>query len=249
MSMADDSTPNDIAARAPLHRASTSQTKPKGILKNAPVANAGPGTPGSGQHLQWDEQNIALTEIQKDSLMKITEPKTPYVRYNAETDEIEGDIPDLDLGRVGGSLAEYATSPTEMKRSSRGTTPEPSENGSRRTSFSSVGRPSVSGRSGSGASSRSTSFSLPAETIGKEIRGASGERGEVEIEEMDEETFAKHQAFISARERHYSNEAEAMKTAHKLMAEEEDEDEDQNGSVESEDIPPVPPVPRLNGRS
>ena len=109
--MADDSTPNDIAARAPLHRASTSQTKPKGILKNAPVANAGPGTPGSGQQyvelttfidfvhwhlyflcpsLQWDEQNIALTEIQKDSLMKITEPKTPYVRYNAETDEIEG---------------------------------------------------------------------------------------------------------------------------------------------------------------
>ena len=40
--------------------------------------------------LQWDEQNIALTEIQKDSLMKITEPKTPFVRYNAETDEIEG---------------------------------------------------------------------------------------------------------------------------------------------------------------
>lgn len=40
--------------------------------------------------LQWDEENIALTEIQKDSLMKITEPKTPYVRYNAETDTIEG---------------------------------------------------------------------------------------------------------------------------------------------------------------
>ena len=40
--------------------------------------------------LQWDEQNIALTEIQKDSLMKITEPKTPFVRYNPETDEIEG---------------------------------------------------------------------------------------------------------------------------------------------------------------
>jgi hypothetical protein len=40
--------------------------------------------------LQWDEANIALTEIQKDSLMKITEPKTPYVRYNPETDEVEG---------------------------------------------------------------------------------------------------------------------------------------------------------------
>lgn len=40
--------------------------------------------------LSWDEENIALTEIQKDSLMKITEPKTPYVRYNAETDTVEG---------------------------------------------------------------------------------------------------------------------------------------------------------------
>jgi len=40
--------------------------------------------------LQWDEENLALTEIQKDSLMKIMEPKTPYVRYNAETDTVEG---------------------------------------------------------------------------------------------------------------------------------------------------------------
>lgn len=57
--------------------------KPKGILKNAPGQ-------GPGHSLQWDEENIALTEIQKDSLMKITEPKTPYVRYNAETDTFEG---------------------------------------------------------------------------------------------------------------------------------------------------------------
>lgn len=40
--------------------------------------------------LQWDEENLALTEAQKDSQMKITEPKTPYVRYNAETDTFEG---------------------------------------------------------------------------------------------------------------------------------------------------------------
>lgn len=30
-----------------------------------------------------------MTEIQKDSLMKITEPKTPFVRYNAELDIVE----------------------------------------------------------------------------------------------------------------------------------------------------------------
>jgi protein phosphatase inhibitor 2 len=47
--------------------------------------------------LQWDEENLALTEAQKDSQMKITEPKTPYVRYNAETDEVEGGETDPDF--------------------------------------------------------------------------------------------------------------------------------------------------------
>lgn len=44
----------------------------------------------SARSLQWDEENLALTEAQKDSQMKITEPKTPYVRYNAETDTVDG---------------------------------------------------------------------------------------------------------------------------------------------------------------
>lgn len=48
-------------------------------------ADVGP----SCSSLQWDEENLALTEAQKDSHMKITEPKTPYVRYNAETDTVE----------------------------------------------------------------------------------------------------------------------------------------------------------------
>lgn len=98
---------------------------------------------------------------------------------------------------------------------------------------------SVSGSSlrsaGSGASSRSTSFNLPDEAR-KGIRADGGDRGEEveEEEEMDEEGMcwvcclflgidvfllflfcglaaAKHAAFIRARGRHYSNEAEAMK--------------------------------------
>jgi hypothetical protein len=40
--------------------------------------------------LTWDEANIAETEIGKDSLMKIDEPKTPYVRYDAEKDLVLG---------------------------------------------------------------------------------------------------------------------------------------------------------------
>lgn len=38
--------------------------------------------------LKWDEANLELTEAQKDSTMKVDEPKTPYVRYNADTDQV-----------------------------------------------------------------------------------------------------------------------------------------------------------------
>ncbi|KAI1796056.1 hypothetical protein LXA43DRAFT_1090153 [Ganoderma leucocontextum] len=203
---------------------SRQNSKPKGILKNAP-----PSTPGGTQHsLQWDEENLALTEAQKDSHMKITEPKTPYVRYNAETDTVEGDIPSLDLnGRVGSPISPVRSmSPVSSTGATTGGGSGPP---SRRTSFSSVGtqggRSSTPARGGSGSSSRSTSFNLPSEA--REVIQLDGRQpgDEIEVEEeMDEEAAAKHAAFVRARGRHYSNEAEAMKMAKKLMDEEEEED-------------------------
>jgi len=205
---------------------SASHPKPKGILKNAPQL------PGAvGHSLQWDEENLALTEIQKDSLMKITEPKTPYVRYNAETDEVEGDIPNLDLS--GRFSASYQISPVLSHSPTGADTSGPS---SRRTS--------TSGRSGSTTSSRSTSFNLPNDAR-REIRSDERQTGEeVEVEEeMDEETAAKHAAFVRARGRHYSNEAEAMKRAAKLM-EDDDIDSAEVSTDETSDNIPV----QINGK-
>ncbi|KAF9034971.1 hypothetical protein BDZ89DRAFT_947212 [Hymenopellis radicata] len=200
---------DELSRPHPLPR-SASNPKPKGILKNAPQGTH------PGQHsLQWDEANLALTEIQKDSLMKITEPKTPYVRYNAETDEVEGEIPDFDLnGRF------YPDSPTRSTRSISPTGADTSGPSSRRTSISSSGRPSASssGRSASTASSRSTSFNLPDEARSGIRADDRDLGGEVEFgEEMDEETAAKHAAFVRARGRHYSNEAEAMKVRRAVL--------------------------------
>jgi protein phosphatase inhibitor 2 len=67
-----------------------------------------------------------------------------------------------------------------------------------------------------------------------EINAERRDRGEeVEFEEeMDEETAAKHAAFVRARGRHYSNEAEAMKKAAKLIA----EDELAMGDTDSPDV-------------
>ncbi|KAF8897859.1 hypothetical protein BD779DRAFT_1639288 [Infundibulicybe gibba] len=227
---------------------SASNPKPKGILKNAPPL---PGA-APGHSLQWDEANLALTEIQKDSLMKITEPKTPYVRYNAETDEVEGDIPNLDLGENSYPLSDKEHEVESPTVSSTGA--DASGPSSRRTSISSTGRPG-SARSGSATSSRSTSFNLPNEARG-EIRADKREVGEeVEFgEEMDEESrpghkdsilatlmlivaAEKHAAFVRARGRHYSNEAEAMKRAAQLIDDEDEEGQSVTGDASDEEPP------------
>ncbi|KAF0470067.1 phosphatase inhibitor 2 [Gigaspora margarita] len=73
-----------------------SESKPKkGILKKPSINFQ------QKNRLKWDEDNIQLTEGQKNSTMKINEPKTPYIHYNQETDEIMTDlqtIPGLNLG-------------------------------------------------------------------------------------------------------------------------------------------------------
>jgi protein phosphatase inhibitor 2 len=48
------------------------------------------GLDESGQRLKWDEANLYLTEQEKNSTMKIDEPKTPYARrYDPTEDEEE----------------------------------------------------------------------------------------------------------------------------------------------------------------
>ena len=59
-----------------------SHSPSKGILKKRQK-------PAKGG-IQWDEENLMLTEAQKDSTMKVTEPKTPFLHYNEKTDEITG---------------------------------------------------------------------------------------------------------------------------------------------------------------
>lgn len=61
--------------------------------------------------------------------------------------------------------------------------------------------------------------------------------GQVEEEDPDPETQAKHAAFAAKRNQHYGNEAEAMKIAAALAAQEDDEDEEDD---EAGGLPPVP---------
>ncbi|KAJ8330993.1 hypothetical protein QVD99_001201 [Batrachochytrium dendrobatidis] len=67
----------------------------RGILKRKSNSEQ-PKTRG----ICWDEDNLMITEAQKDSTMKVTEPKTPFIRYDSTTDQLlgsTGTVPPLEL--------------------------------------------------------------------------------------------------------------------------------------------------------
>ncbi|KAE8209668.1 hypothetical protein CF327_g6377 [Tilletia walkeri] len=121
----------------------------------------------------------------------------------------------------------------------------------------------------SSTSSRTPSFGLPRGGAADPREATRAERDmhedlgdEVEEEEEDEETKAKHAAFAAKRNQHYGNEADAMRIAAALAAQEGDDEEEEEedevivGATEGQApsngervIPPVPPMPRLNGNA
>lgn len=131
-----DSEGEDVKQPLPPLSRSASHSQPRGILKNGQQHAT---DRQSGTHaLVWDEANLSLNEVQKDSTMKITEPKvraprpspsppvsllasltlhdlheqTPYVRYDAETDTVM----DLDSTPCSFSLSLFSHSAAPLAR-------------------------------------------------------------------------------------------------------------------------------------
>ncbi|KAJ2745727.1 hypothetical protein GGI20_001951 [Coemansia sp. BCRC 34301] len=83
-----------------------SDAKPKSILKRPS------DTPEKGTHLRWDEENLRVTEAQKDAKMKVDEPPTPYIRYNPELDADLQEMEDLKLApEISSRSSSVASSP------------------------------------------------------------------------------------------------------------------------------------------
>ncbi len=148
--------------------------------------------------LQWDEANLAATEIEKDSLMKITEPKTPYVRYNAELDQVEnmgGKSPFHYYGHSYAYMVEkngllFANLCILFAQKSRHSIwtrifKISIERGSRRASFSD--RPPSGSRSGR-SGSRTPSFSLPSSEGGAGEGLGFDPKGDGDEDELDAES-------------------------------------------------------------
>ncbi|KAH7033618.1 uncharacterized protein B0I36DRAFT_362263 [Microdochium trichocladiopsis] len=91
------------------HRRSSSATsRPRGYSRATSHADGDEDMEPS-QRLKWDEANLYLTEQERTSTMKITEPKTPYAQHyepseDEDEDMLDGEpsqrdeIPGLSLG-------------------------------------------------------------------------------------------------------------------------------------------------------
>ena len=129
---------NTIHNAGPSHRRSSSTPHGPSSRRSSGTLNyADENSP----RLKWDEANLYLTEQQRGSTMKITEPKTPYARnydptedeeeiraLNAEelvVDELDmakgkrppkdEDIPDIDIGEPEAPLQHLQTPESEKR--------------------------------------------------------------------------------------------------------------------------------------
>ncbi|KAI8623930.1 hypothetical protein F5Y19DRAFT_481187 [Xylariaceae sp. FL1651] len=85
-------------ANAGHRRSSSTASRPAGSRRQSsrqPSQGADDEMTG-GQRLQWDEANLYLTEQERTSTMKITEPKTPYARHYEPSEDEDDDMADGD---------------------------------------------------------------------------------------------------------------------------------------------------------
>ncbi|KAI8982168.1 hypothetical protein BDF20DRAFT_865301 [Mycotypha africana] len=171
----------------------------KGILKKHTA-------PSEQTRLRWDEANLELTEAQKDSTMKVNEPKTPYVKYNAETDQV------LNLDSIPGL----------PNGSSREEPEEFTLDGGMESDKSSIASNSTNGSK----SRRRVSVS--------DDDDWDMDDEEDEDKEEDEEAKRRHEEFLRKRAMHY-NMGAALKHHDEDMEEEDEEDNEDDDDDEEDD--------------
>ncbi|KAJ2896071.1 hypothetical protein MKZ38_005899 [Zalerion maritima] len=211
------------------------------------------------QRLKWDEANLYLTEQERTSTMKITEPKTPYARHydpfedpsddeggldgnkpSTADDSDGGSIPGLSLGEPEEPVHVPETAAASVADSISGTPERPVRGMKKRSSSKVHVRPNPE----------------PA---------ASGTHDADEIDSLSEDERRKHKRFEEMRKKHYEMKNVAQLLGHPeavMNALEDDEDDEshdgqqqqqqqqqQSSSAEVPPMPPIPPMPRNPNRS
>ncbi|CAZ81206.1 unnamed protein product [Tuber melanosporum] len=200
--------------------------------------------------LKWDEANLYLTEQQKSSTMKITEPKTPYAkRYNPLEDEAELrilDAEDLVVDELDAMQAEAGEGPSSMPKRKKKEYAMPDED----IPGLELGEPEEAVPENSLKARESHS---PKQVVVKDdYIGDHHHRHGDDDEGLDTpEEEEKHRKFQEMRRRHY----EMKEVANLLGHPEELDEEDDDGDVQLGDAPngvphaPMVPVGLANGTS
>ncbi|RFU78216.1 glc8 [Trichoderma arundinaceum] len=177
----------------------------------------------SAQRLKWDEANLYLTEQERTSTMKITEPKTPYAKHYDPTEdpsdddeeEGEGGLDGADSGRKNQRPGAEDDIPGLSLGEPEEEIPE---------------RPAPASRSSSEKTVHVDQESVTP-SAEEEIVGLSPEERE------------KHRKFEEMRKKHYEMKNVANILGHpEAIPDDEDDDDDDEEEAEN-GVPPVPPLP------
>lgn len=188
--------------------------------------------------IKWDEANLYLTEQERTSTMKITEPKTPYAKHYDPAED-PSDDEDVDMGE-GGST---------KKSSSKGRAEDDIPG-------LSLGEPEEEV-----PEIQTDDIAVDELELGgkKRKHRGSGSRVHVVDDDDDEATAGmtpeereKHRKFEEMRKKHYEMKDVSQLLGHPEDLDEllEDEDDEGTGSGNGAAVPPMPPLPAgLNGRA
>ncbi|RBA15976.1 hypothetical protein FPRO05_11826 [Fusarium proliferatum] len=196
------------------HRRSSSGARPSGSRRQSGANSSIGDVLEPSQRLKWDEANLYLTEQERSSTMKITEPKTPYAKHYdpAEDPSDEDEDPLADAG------ARLKNSRPSREDDIPGL---------------SLGEPEEEIPEAGAPSPRSE------KSVHVDDESSIGHNAEEELAGMSPEEREKHRKFEQLRKRHYE-----MKNVAQLLGHPEtlpDEDEDDEGEVPP--LPQVPRVP------
>ncbi|KAK6849337.1 hypothetical protein PG995_013170 [Apiospora arundinis] len=213
-------------ANAGHRRSSSAASRPSGSRRQSsrtPSATAGDdGSDENQQRLKWDEANLYLTEQERTSTMKITEPKTPYAKQYDPTEDPDDD----DVNMVDGGSGHHRGE--DIPGLSLG---EPEEEvpddefgppGSRKTSKVHV----------------NDEDATPIHDAENDMLGMTPEERE------------KHKRFEELRKKHYEMREAVGLLGHPEVVDEDGADEDDDDSSDERAVPPMPKLPAgVNGSS
>ncbi|KAJ6440082.1 50S ribosomal protein L27 [Purpureocillium lavendulum] len=226
-------------------RSSSSAGRPPGSRRQSAASNPADGLAESSQRLKWDEANLYLTEQERTSTMKITEPKTPYAKHYDPAEDPSDDDYDFvvdgeaegaagaaaaagpagaghsDLAPGGaGRKAQRARAEDDIPGLSLG---EPEEEVPESQASATAASP---GGGGEGEPHRRNSTEKSVHVEPRSVAPSAEE----EVVGLSPEEREKHRQFEAARKKHYEMRNVAELLAHpEAMDEDEDDDADDDG--------------------